>query len=774
MCGSISDHSPKMKINYSKNRIGALLSLLASLLIPQQLLQAQITATWTGAGATDNWSTAENWDIPPILGDALLFSGSSRLVNNNDLNMETNAWLRFDSTGFVLNGNPLFLQQGITNSVGTNTIAMNLNWGAGVGQNVSVATNSELVIAGTLTNTLVNHTNTGGGRVRITGAYLQSVNPPATVLNNIEYVIDGGTFTSAGGVRIASGTTPSSSKMILTNGAVMTQTLSGGAVRVGDLTNIVGELIMHNSTFLHTGGEIGIGFSAGATGIVKQFGGVVSNVNLHVSRGANVTASYEMVGGVLAPLVIREQTGSGTSYISFDGSTLMPASGTTSNNMFFEGLNTAEIKSGGLTIDHGGFTNLAISQVFTGAGRITKVNSEAGILSLASASSYDGLTVQAGSAFINGNNTFPGGVILNAGTLQVGINANALGQSSLTLNGGTFRPNSGTRTVTIPVTIGGNVTLTTGTLIFTNSTFTLTGDRTLTVNNTVNLYSVIDEIGGSQALTKAGAGTLIIYNDNTYTGTTTINNGTVRVLNAAGSATGSGTVIVTDTGILTGTGQVAALSSVSGGKIAPGTGVGTLTITNTASFGAAGVYQVEVSDANPALAAGVGVDFLNIQGALDISATSGSPFVIDLSSMGGLAGNFYNTQSASWVIATAAGGITGFSADKFTVLTNNFQNDFGATAFSVSVSGNNLLLNFVATVTTPSTINPNIAGAGTTSATLSFSTVSGGNYTVQYKINLNQVGWIDLTNFTATASTSTATDNTDPVPAERYYRIVTP
>ena len=211
--------------------------------------------------------------IPPVVGDALIFSGSSRLVNTNDLDMANNAWLRFDSTDFVLNGNPLFLQQGITNSVGTNKIALNLNWGALVGQNVFVAPDSELVIAGTLTNTLVNHTNTGGGRVRITGAYLQSVNAPATVLNNIEYVIDGGTFTSAGGVRIASGTTPSNSKMVLTNGAVMTQTLSGGAIRVGDFAGLTGELIMHDSTFLHSGGEIGIGFTANAIGVVKQFGG---------------------------------------------------------------------------------------------------------------------------------------------------------------------------------------------------------------------------------------------------------------------------------------------------------------------------------------------------------------------------------------------------------------------------------------------------------------------------------------------------------------------
>lgn len=42
-----------------------------------------------------------------------------------------------------------------------------------------------------------------------------------------------------------------------------------------------------------------------------------------------------------------------------------------------------------------------------------------------------------------------------------------------------------------------------------------------------------------------------------------------------------------------------------------------------------------------------------------------------------------------------------------------------------------------------------------TSAQLSWSSVAGATYKVQYQANLNQVGWLDLTNLTATGTATT-------------------
>ncbi|MDW8310935.1 MAG: hypothetical protein RMK20_16305, partial [Verrucomicrobiales bacterium] len=70
--------------------------------------------------------------------------------------------------------------------------------------------------------------------------------------------------------------------------------------------------------------------------------------------------------------------------------------------------------------------------------------------------------------------------------------------------------------------------------------------------------------------------------------------------------------------------------------------------------------------------------------------------------------------------------------------------------------------------------SPVIPGAGTTNAQLSWSSVTGATYTVQYKSNLNQVGWLNLTTLVATGTNTTIVDNTFPVPPQRFYRIVSP
>ncbi len=90
-----------------------------------------------------------------------------------------------------------------------------------------------------------------------------------------------------------------------------------------------------------------------------------------------------------------------------------------------------------------------------------------------------------------------------------------------------------------------------------------------------------------------------------------------------------------------------------------------------------------------------------ISPALTIAAgnTPNSQFVIDLTTLDaanqpGLAANFNPSQPYSFVLATAAGGITGFSADEFRIDTRNFANELASGNFHVAQSGNDLVLNF--------------------------------------------------------------------------------
>lgn len=101
-------------------------ALVSCLLIATQ---AQATLrTWTGLGADANWTTVANWDTlaPAVNGDSLMFSGSTRLSNTNNYATITNTAISFSTGGWSLYGTPVTLGGGVTSSIGTNVMNMNL------------------------------------------------------------------------------------------------------------------------------------------------------------------------------------------------------------------------------------------------------------------------------------------------------------------------------------------------------------------------------------------------------------------------------------------------------------------------------------------------------------------------------------------------------------------------------------------------------------------------------------------------------------------------
>lgn len=230
-----------------------------------------------------------------------------------------------------------------------------------------------------------------------------------------------------------------------------------------------------------------------------------------------------------------------------------------------------------------------------------------------------------------------------------------------------------------------------------NTAFSVATGTVLTMGGAIN---------GTGQLTKSGTGTLFVTGTGNLSGDTIVAAGRLRV---NGSIAGS-RVTVQSGAIISGSGTVGATTVQSGGSFAPGNSPGNLTVNGDLTWAGGANYDWDLLNATGV--AGTGWDHTSVTGVLDLTGlTAMNKFNINfntLSSIGpdvaGNALNFNASLSYSWTIATAAGGITGFSADKFApnIVGNNGQNGFsnsianqyGDGKFRVVVSGKDLNILF--------------------------------------------------------------------------------
>jgi autotransporter-associated beta strand protein len=311
---------------------------------------------------------------------------------------------------------------------------------------------------------------------------------------------------------------------------------------------------------------------------------------------------------------------------------------------------------------------------------------------------------------LSGANTFSGGFTGNFFSHIIATNNSAFGTGMLSLDE-TFVEFTGGATAPV---IGG--------LSGTFGSITLLPSSSLTINQqAAGEYSgSID--GNNVTITKTGAATLTLSGESSYTGTTNINQGTVVAtggsvfgtstislgggnLTVESGATLNNTLVFTAPTRLSGDGAFSAPLTVgSNVTLAPGLSPGMMSFANL-TFGPGGSYEIEVQSA--AGPAGSGYDTLSISGSLAFTSTSGSPFQLNLVSLlpngsPGAVSDFLALNNYSWTIATATGGITGFSQSVVTVNYTGFTNGLSGGQFSVSTVGNDLKLNFTA-VPEPST-----------------------------------------------------------------------
>ena len=400
------------------------------------------------------------------------------------------------------------------------------------------------------------------------------------------------------------------------------------------------------------------GVIAGAGGLTKSGFGVVSLTGVNTYTGPT-----SLPLGILA---IAADSGLGTApatatagQIAFDGGTLSATANltldpnrgvsfTTNGGNFL--VNTSAV------MNYGG--------IAAGAGGLTKTG--AGTLTLSGANSFTGATALSGGTLaIGATNSLPTSTALTtaAGTnldvqnsqaiaslAATGAVAIATGQT-LTVSGSTSTTSSGifsgagaltkagtsTLTLTGASTFTGDTTINGGTLQFGSGSTTgtaassahfVTGaSGTLAFNHSDNL-SVTNLITGTGSLVQTGTGILTLTRTNSFSGTTTISSGTLRLgSGASGGSTGivAGDIInnaslifnrstaQTFTPVISGTGTVSQT----------GTGAFTLSANNTysgATTVSAGTLVINGALPNSAVTVAIGAT-LGGSGTLGSSAT---------------------------------------------------------------------------------------------------------------------------------------------------------
>jgi fibronectin-binding autotransporter adhesin len=313
---------------------------------------------------------------------------------------------------------------------------------------------------------------------------------------------------------------------------------------------------------------------------------------------------------------------------------------------------------------------------------------------------------------ITDNSTIGGGklALVRSGTgTTVLTNVNSSYGGGTTILGGTLSVSADAELGTVMPLVGtNNLVINGGTLAVTGAGFTLNSSRPVSVgptsgsgpgmisvaaNSSLTYNGSITNNGGVGELELTGNGTLILGGVNSYTGPTTIKNGTLSL--ATGSTLDLASAVAVNLGgTLAGTGTASGSVTVSG-TIAPGTATssGQLNVGSLA-LSSGGAYNWKLLDGGSS--PGNGWDLVNVTGSLALNSTSGNRFTINvLPGPGGVVSNFDNSMTHSYEIA-ASSSLSGnpFNANLFNINTSTFGAGSPGSTFSISHTGGNLFLDY--------------------------------------------------------------------------------
>nr|WP_255263533.1 autotransporter-associated beta strand repeat-containing protein [Pseudomonas aegrilactucae] len=492
--------------------------------------------------------------------------GAGNLILNGANSYQGGTTLK---AGTLTVGDATALGSGALTVSGASTLASNtalaLNNAIGLGADLTVANSTALTLGGDISGT-AGLIKTGAGVLTLSG---DNTYEGGTALNAGGLLLTSATALGSGTLTAAGATTlDTSTALTLANALELTGSLSligaqnlaltgvisgaGGLVKsgTGDLT-LSGNNTYQGDTLLGAGTLIVGSDSALGVG------------TLRTSTSTTLDASTAVVLGNALDIVGNLNIG-GTADLTLDGVITGPGDLTKSGAATLT-LNASNLYAGETLLTAGtlvlGNNNALGSGVLsvTGASTLSSgdsavvVNSRIGLnanltvdgsndFGLSGAISGNGQLIKAGTGnlTLSGVNTYSGGTALSGGTLSVGNNA-ALGSGALTATGTSTLKNTQSIALMNTIVVNGDLTLDTA------SNLTLGG-----------------LISGTGNLIKAGAQELVVFGNNTFSGTLDIAQGMVTTLNAnalgnpASVNLGSGTDLNlngnTSIGALTGSG----------------------------------------------------------------------------------------------------------------------------------------------------------------------------------------------------------------------------
>ena len=562
------------------------------------VLRVPQTKVWDGGGSTNNWSNAANWvgNVAPGFGDSLEFpasGGNSNILTFNDFAANTvfNS-ITLLGAGYSINGNGMTLNGGINETVASgfaNVINAPIQLARSQSFVTAASGSRQLIIdsvnLGDKTLTLAGSGNCAiVGPISGTGSLTQA--STGETLLNANNTYTGLTTINSGTLRV--GGDQSSSPVNLNNGVLTDQGIVGPLVSQGGKVSpgpqamtVSGNVILNQSTTVE----------------IKTFGvGSSFFTRLNVNGTVNIGNSTLTVLPPPAPVITPTSL-----IVANDGSD--PVVGT------FAGLPEGAIITAGphqFRISYVGgdgndvvLVRVPVTRRWDGGSAVnsnwtTKENWEGDVVPIAG----DNLEFPAGAARLTTSNDFVSGTLFNSITFSgagyahfgVGVSLNA-GVNEVVTSGEDNR-------FQLPISLNASQSFLTAAsnnrVLRFNSV--VLGDKSLTLDG-AGPCNILGDISGSGSITRRGTGLSVLSGANTYTGSTTVESGILRVDGAQPSS-----AVTVNNGTLEGGGTVGPLVAT-GGKVSPsGTSV-TLTVAGNVTFNQAATLEIRRGSSLTALKA---------------------------------------------------------------------------------------------------------------------------------------------------------------------------